>query len=46
MESFNGRLCDECLNIHQFISIHDAKAKIEGGTSPPISADRTARSGT
>jgi transposase InsO family protein len=29
IESFNGRLRDECLNIHQFTSIEDAKAKIE-----------------
>jgi transposase InsO family protein len=27
IESFNGRLRDECLNIHQFTSIEDAKAK-------------------
>jgi putative transposase len=30
IESFNGRLRDECLNVHQFTSIDDAKAKIEG----------------
>jgi len=29
IESFNGRLRDECLNVHQFMSIDDAKAKIE-----------------
>ena len=29
IESFNGRLRDECLNIHQFTSIEDAKTKIE-----------------
>jgi len=29
IEAFNGRLRDECLNVHQFASIHDAKAKIE-----------------
>ena len=29
IESFNGRLRDECLNVHQFTSIADAKAKIE-----------------
>ena len=29
IESFNGRLRDECLNVHQFTSIDDAKAKIE-----------------
>jgi putative transposase len=29
IESFNGRLRDECLNVHQFTSIDDAKVKIE-----------------
>ena len=29
IESFNGRLRDECLNVHQFTSIDDAQAKIE-----------------
>lgn len=29
IESFNGRLRDECLNVHQFVSLADAKAKIE-----------------
>jgi putative transposase len=29
IESFNGRLRDEYLNVHQFTSIDDAKAKIE-----------------
>ena len=29
IESFNGRLRDECLNVHQFTSMEDAKAKIE-----------------
>lgn len=28
IESFNGRLRDECLNVHQFTSIEDAQAKI------------------
>lgn len=27
--SFNGRLRDECLNVHQFTSIADAQAKID-----------------
>ena len=46
IESFNGRLRDECLNVHQFTSIDDAKAKIEACASITISAGRTARSGT
>jgi putative transposase len=29
IESFNGRLRDECLNVHQFTSVADAQAKIE-----------------
>ena len=29
IESFNGRLRDECLTVNQFLSIEDAKAKIE-----------------
>ena len=29
IESFNGRLRDECLNVEQFTSIEDARAKIE-----------------
>jgi putative transposase len=29
IESFNGRLRDECLNVHQFLSLADARAKIE-----------------
>jgi putative transposase len=29
IEAFNGRLRDECLNVHQFISLADAQAKIE-----------------
>lgn len=29
IESFNGRLRDECLNVMQFVSIQDAGEKIE-----------------
>ncbi len=29
IESFNGRLRDECLNTNVFISLHDARQKIE-----------------
>jgi putative transposase len=29
IESLNGRLCDACLNVHQFLSLSDAKARIE-----------------
>jgi putative transposase len=29
IESFNGKLRDECLNANQFLSIEDARRKIE-----------------
>ena len=29
IEAFNGKLRDECLNAHQFLSIDDARSKIE-----------------
>ena len=29
IESFNGRLRDECLNVHEFLSIGDAREKLE-----------------
>jgi len=29
IESFNGRLRDECLNVNQFISLDDAREQIE-----------------
>jgi putative transposase len=29
IESFNGRLRDECVNVNQFASLEDARAKIE-----------------
>jgi putative transposase len=29
IESFNGRLRDECPNVHQFVSLEDARQKIE-----------------
>ncbi len=29
IESFNGRLRDECLNVHWFLSLADARGKIE-----------------
>jgi putative transposase len=50
VESFNGRLREECLNAHWFLSLDDAKAKIEAwrrfyNESRPHSAlgDRTPR---
>jgi putative transposase len=29
IKSFNGRLRDECLNVQVFVSLHDARQKIE-----------------
>jgi len=29
LEAFNGKLRDECLNVRQFLSIGDARSKIE-----------------
>jgi len=29
IESFNGRLRDECLNVHQFLSLDDARDKLD-----------------
>lgn len=29
IEAFNGKLRDECLNVNQFLSIEDARSKIE-----------------
>ena len=29
IESFNGSFCDECLNVHWFLSLADAQEKIE-----------------
>ena len=47
IESFNGRLRDECLNVHQFISIDDAQAQDRSLARRLQSATgRTARSGT
>ncbi len=30
IESFNGRLRDECVNVQQFFSLEDAREKLEG----------------
>ena len=47
IESFNGRLRDECLNVHQFASMAEAQhTSWKPGGSTIISAARTAHSGT
>jgi hypothetical protein len=45
IEAFDGRLGDECLNVHQFTSSSMRKRKSKPGASIKISADRTARPG-
>ncbi len=46
IESCNGRLRDECLNVPQFASGVEAQPIIETGGSTTISPARIARSGT
>ena len=46
IESFNGRLRDECLNVQQLFFLADAKAKSKRGGSTMITSDPTAPSGT
>ena len=46
IESFNGRLRDECLNVHQFASLGEAQAIIERGGWITITATHTAHPGT
>jgi hypothetical protein len=45
-EAFNGRLRDECLNVHQFTSIADAQEKIRAWRVGLQSATTLPRSGT
>jgi len=43
IESFNGSFRDECLNIHWFLSLDDARQKIEEwrqGTSPRMNSPK------
>jgi transposase InsO family protein len=46
IESFNGRLRDEFLNVNQFLSIEDAKPKSKLGGSTTIGIGHMAHSGT
>jgi len=41
VESFNGRLRDECLNTHWFLSLDDARIKTEAWRTDPTRADLT-----
>ena len=45
-ESCNGRLRDECLNVHRFVSISDAQTKSEAWRLNYNQPARTANSGT
>ena len=46
IESFNGRLRDECVNVHQFTSLAESQAIIEAWRWITITAALTAHSGT
>ena len=46
IESCNGRLRDECLNVHPFTSLAEAHHIMEAGGSTIITAARLARSAT
>ena len=46
IESFNGRLRDECVNVHQFTSLAEAQATSKRGGWITINAALTAHSGT
>ena len=43
IESFNGRLRDECLNEHWFTSLAHARAVIETGDASTTRRDRRSR---
>ena len=38
IESFNSRPRNECLNVTQFLSLEDARAKMRAPSSPPAPA--------
>jgi putative transposase len=46
VESFNGSLRDECLNVNWFLSLQDARGKIEVGGGTTMRVDLTQRSET
>lgn len=43
IESFDNRLGDEFLNVHEFASMHDAREKLQAGRRTTTSAGYTAR---
>ncbi|MBK6843395.1 MAG: transposase [Gemmatimonadetes bacterium] len=42
IESFRGRLRDECLNVQQLLSLDDARAKLKLGSGTAANSARTA----
>ena len=46
IESFNGRLRDECLNVNQFLSLNDARPRSRPGGATTIIIGHTVRSGS
>lgn len=46
IESFNERLRDECLNLHQFVALPDAQARIAAWREDYNDHRHTARSAT
>ena len=46
IESFNGRLRDEFLNVNEFITMHDVREKLRLGRTTTTIAGHTARSAT
>lgn len=46
IESFNGRMREECLNANRFVTLADARRKSKTGGAITTKHIRTARSGT
>ena len=46
IEAFNGRLRAECLNAHWFLTLADAREKLEVGADTTTRIDRTGPSAT
>lgn len=46
IESFNGKFRNECLNTHWFLSLDDARQKMENGVETTTKSAHTARLAT
>jgi transposase InsO family protein len=46
IEPFNGRLRDEFLNVHEFVTLHDAREKLRLGKTTIITTVPMAHSAT